>query len=67
MELFRGLIDRQVWNDSGSVSERVLKSYLLLFACFRNYAPCLTKATQLFNEWKESDGNMRSGAPHSKN
>ncbi|CAB1425158.1 unnamed protein product [Pleuronectes platessa] len=58
VELFRGLIDRQVWTDSGSVSERVLKSYLLLFACFRNYAPCLTKATQLFNEWKESDGNM---------
>ncbi|XP_053276925.1 endoplasmic reticulum aminopeptidase 1b [Pleuronectes platessa] len=58
VDLFRGLIDRQVWTDSGSVSERVLKSYLLLFACFRNYAPCLTKATQLFNEWKESDGNM---------
>ncbi|XP_034452064.1 endoplasmic reticulum aminopeptidase 1b [Hippoglossus hippoglossus] len=58
VDLFRGLIDRQVWTDSGSVSERVLKSYLLLFACFRNYPPCLTKATQLFNEWKESDGNM---------
>ncbi|XP_047197366.1 endoplasmic reticulum aminopeptidase 1b [Hippoglossus stenolepis] len=58
VDLFRGLIDRQVWTDSGSVSERVLKSYLLLFACFRNYPPCLTKATQLFNEWKESNGNM---------
>lgn len=60
MDLFRGLIDRQEWTDSGSVSERVLRSYLLLFACVRNYAPCLTKATELFRKWKESDGTMRS-------
>uniref|UniRef100_A0A8C4NSR4 Aminopeptidase n=1 Tax=Dicentrarchus labrax TaxID=13489 RepID=A0A8C4NSR4_DICLA len=54
----RGLIDRQEWTDSGSVSERVLRSYLLLFGCVRNYPPCVTKATQLFNKWRESDGNM---------
>ncbi|XP_040898732.1 endoplasmic reticulum aminopeptidase 1b isoform X1 [Toxotes jaculatrix] len=59
VDLFRGLIDKQEWTDSGSVSERVLRSYLLLFACVRNYAPCVTKATQLFNKWKESDGNMK--------
>lgn len=58
VDLFRGLIDRQEWTDSGSVSERVLRSYLLVFACVRNYAPCVTKATQLFNKWKDSDGNM---------
>ncbi|XP_041644089.1 endoplasmic reticulum aminopeptidase 1b [Cheilinus undulatus] len=58
VDLFRGLIDRQEWSDSGSVSERVLRSYLLLFACVRNYAPCVTKATQLFNQWKDSDGQM---------
>uniref|UniRef100_UPI0037E8B858 endoplasmic reticulum aminopeptidase 1b n=1 Tax=Semicossyphus pulcher TaxID=241346 RepID=UPI0037E8B858 len=58
VDLFRGLIDRQEWNDSGSVSERVMRSYLLLFACVRDYAPCVTKATQLFNKWKDSDGNM---------
>uniref|UniRef100_A0A665V9W9 Aminopeptidase n=1 Tax=Echeneis naucrates TaxID=173247 RepID=A0A665V9W9_ECHNA len=58
VDLFRGLIDQQEWADSGSVSERVLRSYLLLFACVRNYPPCVTKATQLFNEWKDSDGNM---------
>ncbi|KAF3695517.1 Endoplasmic reticulum aminopeptidase 1 [Channa argus] len=58
VNLFRGLIDRQEWSDSGSVSERVLRSYLVLFACFRNYAPCVTKATQLFKEWKDSDGKM---------
>ncbi|KAG7489451.1 endoplasmic reticulum aminopeptidase 1-like [Solea senegalensis] len=58
VDLFQGLIDRQEWTDSGSVSERVLRSYLLLFACVRNYAPCVTKATQLFHKWKESDGNI---------
>ncbi|XP_008281754.1 endoplasmic reticulum aminopeptidase 1b [Stegastes partitus] len=58
VDLFRGLIDRQEWADSGSVSERVLRSYLLLFACVRNHAPCVNKATRLFNQWKESDGDM---------
>uniref|UniRef100_A0A3B3HGA4 ERAP1-like C-terminal domain-containing protein n=1 Tax=Oryzias latipes TaxID=8090 RepID=A0A3B3HGA4_ORYLA len=60
VDLFRGLIDQQEWNDSGSVSQRVLRSYLLLFACVRNYSPCVTKATQLFNQWRDSDGTMRS-------
>ncbi|KAK2837913.1 hypothetical protein Q5P01_015125 [Channa striata] len=57
VDLFRGLIDRQEWTDSGSVSQRVLRSYLLLFGCVRNYPPCLNKATQLFKEWKDSDGS----------
>uniref|UniRef100_A0A8C6PR36 Aminopeptidase n=1 Tax=Nothobranchius furzeri TaxID=105023 RepID=A0A8C6PR36_NOTFU len=56
VELFRDLIDQQQWSDSGSVSERVLRSYLLLFACFMNYEPCVRKAIQLFSQWKESDG-----------
>lgn len=60
VNLFRDLIDKQEWSDSGIVSERVLRSYLLLFSCFRNYQPCVTKATQLFKEWKDSDGTMRS-------
>ncbi|XP_068617106.1 endoplasmic reticulum aminopeptidase 1b [Brachionichthys hirsutus] len=58
VDLFRGLIDRQQWADSGSVSERMLRSYLLVFCCFRKYAPCMTKATQLFTQWRDSDGNM---------
>lgn len=62
VDLFRGLIDRQEWADSGSVSERVLRSYLLMFGCVRNYPPCVEKATQLFNEWRASGGHMRSGA-----
>lgn len=60
VDLFRGLIDQQEWSDSGSVSQRVLRSYLLLFACVRNYGPCVTRATQLFNQWRDSDGTMRS-------
>ncbi|KAM7391261.1 hypothetical protein PAMP_021961 [Pampus punctatissimus] len=58
VDLFRVLIDQQKWADSGSVSERMLRSYLLLFACVRNYTPCVTKATQLFNKWRDSDGKM---------
>ncbi|KAL3062586.1 hypothetical protein OYC64_002401 [Pagothenia borchgrevinki] len=58
VDLFRGLIGRQEWTDSGSVPQRVMRSYLLLFGCFRNYAPCVSKATELFTKWKESDGTM---------
>lgn len=60
LNLFQELIDRQEWSDSGSVSERVLRSYLLLFSCYRNYPPCVARATRLFKEWKDSDGTMRS-------
>ncbi|XP_057688730.1 endoplasmic reticulum aminopeptidase 1b [Corythoichthys intestinalis] len=56
LDLFKDLIDNQSWDDSGSTSERTLRSYLLLFACVRNYTPCVTKATQLFNIWKNSHG-----------
>ncbi|XP_061623390.1 LOW QUALITY PROTEIN: endoplasmic reticulum aminopeptidase 1-like [Phyllopteryx taeniolatus] len=58
LHLFKDLIDSQRWDDSGSSSERMLRSYLLLFACVRNYTPCVTKASQLFNMWKDSDGKM---------
>ncbi|TNN44636.1 Endoplasmic reticulum aminopeptidase 1 [Liparis tanakae] len=56
--LFRGLIDRQEWTDSGSVTERMLRGYLLLFGCVRNYAPCVAKASRLFNSWRDSDGSV---------
>ncbi|KAI4882935.1 hypothetical protein NFI96_030330, partial [Prochilodus magdalenae] len=58
MHLFGELIDRQTWTDSGSVSERMLRSYLLHFSCVNGHPACVSKATQLFNKWKESDGNM---------
>ncbi|XP_061117877.1 endoplasmic reticulum aminopeptidase 1-like [Conger conger] len=58
VDLFQDLIDRQTWTDDGSVSERMLRSYLLMFACVRRYPPCVRTATELFRQWKESDGNM---------
>ncbi|XP_051541059.1 endoplasmic reticulum aminopeptidase 1 isoform X2 [Myxocyprinus asiaticus] len=58
VKLFKRLIDSQNWTDEGSVSERVLRNYLLLFACVRRYPPCVRTATQLFQKWRESDGKM---------
>lgn len=56
----RDLIDKQTWTDEGSVSERMLRSQLLLFACVRKYEPCVQRAEGYFREWKEADGNLRS-------
>ena len=64
VELLQTLIDQQTWSDAGSVSERVLRSYLLLFACVRNHQPCVEKASMLFHSWKVLDGNMRSASLH---
>ncbi|XP_066509229.1 endoplasmic reticulum aminopeptidase 1-like isoform X2 [Hoplias malabaricus] len=58
VHLFHDLIDQQVWSDDGSMSERMLRSHLLLFACVRGHPSCVQTATQLFNKWKESDGNL---------
>ncbi|KAK2845866.1 hypothetical protein Q7C36_010720 [Tachysurus vachellii] len=58
VHLFHKLIDKQVWSDDGSVSQRMLRSYLLLFACVRGHPPCISTASELFNKWKESDGKM---------
>ncbi|XP_061133715.1 endoplasmic reticulum aminopeptidase 1b [Syngnathus typhle] len=58
LDLFKNLIDTQTWDDSGSSSEREMRSYLLLFACVRNYTPCVTKAKHIFNLWKDSDGQI---------
>uniref|UniRef100_A0A672M4J4 Aminopeptidase n=1 Tax=Sinocyclocheilus grahami TaxID=75366 RepID=A0A672M4J4_SINGR len=59
VKIFKTLIDRQNWSDEGSVSERMLRNYLLLFACVRRYPSCISTATRLFQQWKESDGKMR--------
>nr|XP_055063413.1 endoplasmic reticulum aminopeptidase 1 isoform X2 [Misgurnus anguillicaudatus] len=58
VQLFKSLIDKQSWTDEGSVSERVLRNYLLLFACVRRYPSCISTATDLFQRWRESDGKM---------
>ncbi|XP_072270057.1 endoplasmic reticulum aminopeptidase 1 [Pyxicephalus adspersus] len=58
LNLLRGLIDTQSWTDDGTVSERMLRSSLLLFACFRKYQPCVEKAKDLFTKWQESNGTI---------
>ncbi|XP_039615182.1 endoplasmic reticulum aminopeptidase 1b [Polypterus senegalus] len=58
VNLFQDLIDKQSWTNDGSVSERLLRSSLLMFACVRQYKPCVEKAQSLFQNWKESGGNM---------
>ncbi|XP_062870320.1 endoplasmic reticulum aminopeptidase 1 [Trichomycterus rosablanca] len=59
MNLFQRLIDTQSWSDKGSVSERLLRNYLLLFACVCRYSPCVSTAQDLFHKWKESGGKLR--------
>ncbi|NWX85207.1 ERAP1 aminopeptidase, partial [Nothoprocta pentlandii] len=59
VNLFRDLIDRQSWNDDGSVPERMLKHSLLLFACVRGYQPCVDKAQEYFVKWQKSNATLR--------
>uniref|UniRef100_A0A5F8ADE0 Aminopeptidase n=1 Tax=Macaca mulatta TaxID=9544 RepID=A0A5F8ADE0_MACMU len=58
IRLLRDLIDKQTWTDEGSVSERMLRSQLLLLACVRRYQPCVQRAEGYFRKWKESNGNL---------
>uniref|UniRef100_A0A8C2XYD6 Aminopeptidase n=1 Tax=Capra hircus TaxID=9925 RepID=A0A8C2XYD6_CAPHI len=58
IRLLRGLIDKQTWMDEGSVSERMLRSQLLLLACVRKYQPCVQKAEGYFRQWQEAGGNL---------
>lgn len=59
LRLLKDLIDKQTWADEGSVSQRMLRSQLLLFACVRKYQPCVQRAEGYFREWKASNGTMR--------
>ncbi|KAM9253523.1 endoplasmic reticulum aminopeptidase 1 [Dugong dugon] len=58
IRLLKDLTDKQTWTDEGSVSERMLRSRLLFFACVRKYQPCVQRAEGYFREWKESNGNL---------
>ncbi|XP_067885851.1 endoplasmic reticulum aminopeptidase 1-like isoform X2 [Heterodontus francisci] len=58
VDLFKNLIDQQSWSDDGSVSERLLRSSLLVFACVRKYQPCVDKAEEYFRKWKDSNGTL---------
>ncbi|NWX15596.1 ERAP1 aminopeptidase, partial [Aegotheles bennettii] len=58
VSLFKDLIDKQSWSDEGSVSERLLRHSLLLFACVHRYQPCVDKARGYFTEWQKSNGTL---------
>ncbi|KAG8511649.1 Endoplasmic reticulum aminopeptidase 1, partial [Galemys pyrenaicus] len=58
INLLRDLIDKQTWTDEGSVSERMLRSQLLLLACVRKYQPCVQRAEGYFRKWREANGNL---------
>ncbi|XP_009578502.1 PREDICTED: endoplasmic reticulum aminopeptidase 1, partial [Fulmarus glacialis] len=58
INLFKDLIDKQSWSDEGSVSERLLRHSLLLFACMHRYQPCVDKAKGYFTEWQKSNGTL---------
>ncbi|XP_048382848.1 endoplasmic reticulum aminopeptidase 1b [Stegostoma tigrinum] len=58
VNLFKNLIDQQSWSDDGSVSERLLRSTLLVFACIRKYQPCVDKAEEYFRKWMDSNGTL---------
>ncbi|XP_052557472.1 endoplasmic reticulum aminopeptidase 1 isoform X1 [Tympanuchus pallidicinctus] len=59
VNLFKDLIDKQLWSDEGSVSERMLRQSLLVFACVRRYQPCVDKAEEYFSKWQKSHGALR--------
>ncbi|XP_075037393.1 endoplasmic reticulum aminopeptidase 1-like [Mixophyes fleayi] len=58
LNLFHNLIDVQTWTDDGTVSERMLRSYLLHFACIRKYQSCVEKAGEYFKKWQESNSTL---------
>ncbi|XP_074021932.1 endoplasmic reticulum aminopeptidase 1-like [Numenius arquata] len=58
VHLFEELIEAQSWSDEGSVSERLLRHSLLLFACRHQHRPCLEKAGAYFTEWQKSNGSL---------
>ncbi|KAM6104836.1 LOW QUALITY PROTEIN: endoplasmic reticulum aminopeptidase 1-like [Pterocles gutturalis] len=58
VHLFKDLIDKQSWSDEGSVSERLLRHSLLLFACMHRYEPCMDKAKGYFTERQKSNGTL---------
>ncbi|XP_063149203.1 endoplasmic reticulum aminopeptidase 1, partial [Candoia aspera] len=59
VNLFKNMIDKQSWDDKGTVSEQMLRSSLLTFACIRKYQPCVDKAKEYFMKWKKSDGTLK--------
>uniref|UniRef100_A0A7N6ADK8 Aminopeptidase n=1 Tax=Anabas testudineus TaxID=64144 RepID=A0A7N6ADK8_ANATE len=58
LQFFRAVIDQQTWSDSGSVSERRLRSEVLALACHLDDPPCLERARQNFKDWLQSNRTL---------
>ncbi|XP_047236213.1 endoplasmic reticulum aminopeptidase 2-like [Girardinichthys multiradiatus] len=58
LQFFRTVIDQQTWSDSGTVSERRLRSEVLSLACHLDYPPCVERANQHFKDWLRSNGTL---------
>nr|XP_046243202.1 endoplasmic reticulum aminopeptidase 2 isoform X1 [Scatophagus argus]XP_046243203.1 endoplasmic reticulum aminopeptidase 2 isoform X1 [Scatophagus argus] len=58
LRFFRAIIDQQTWTDTGSVSERRLRSEVLSLACHLDDPSCLERARQSFKDWLQSNGTL---------
>ncbi|KAI1900319.1 hypothetical protein AGOR_G00048750 [Albula goreensis] len=58
LQYFKAVIDKQTWSDTGSVSDRKLRSEVLSMACDLSYLLCVEKAKALFNSWVKSNGKI---------
>ncbi|XP_019956414.2 endoplasmic reticulum aminopeptidase 2 [Paralichthys olivaceus] len=58
LRFFRAIIDQQTWSDSGSMSERRLRSEVLSLACHLEDPRCLQRARQSFTDWLKSNGTL---------
>uniref|UniRef100_A0AAX7THQ6 Aminopeptidase n=1 Tax=Astatotilapia calliptera TaxID=8154 RepID=A0AAX7THQ6_ASTCA len=58
LRFFRAIIDQQTWSDSGTVSERRLRTEVLSLACHLDDPPCVKRARQHFTDWLQSNGTL---------
>ncbi|KAG7481393.1 hypothetical protein MATL_G00066280 [Megalops atlanticus] len=56
---FGKLMDSQVWEEGGSVSQRELRSTLLELACGYKRDSCIQNAKRIFDEWLASNRTQR--------
>ncbi|XP_062985642.1 leucyl-cystinyl aminopeptidase [Elgaria multicarinata webbii] len=54
-KLFGDKIEQQTWTNNGNFSAQELQSSLLTLACSHDLRNCMTKASKLFNKWKDSN------------
>ncbi|XP_072923757.1 endoplasmic reticulum aminopeptidase 2-like isoform X2 [Hemitrygon akajei] len=58
LKFFKHLIDKQSWDDAGTILDQMLRTNLLKTACDLGYLPCVQKASDYFNQWRMSNGTM---------